>query len=77
MFYQACLNMAEMLDLLGNEKKRAFWLEKAKSLKTSSNIQYSTIPMNIRTEHSGIGLAEGLSMLCSSTVSVVWQKKNC
>lgn len=37
MFYQACLNMAEMLDLLGHKKKRAFWLEKAESIRKNTN----------------------------------------
>ncbi|MFC2169492.1 hypothetical protein ACFLRM_02850 [Acidobacteriota bacterium] len=37
MFYQACLNLAEMFDSLGQQKKASFWEQKSKSIKKKSN----------------------------------------
>jgi hypothetical protein len=37
MFFQACLNLAEMLGALGETKKKEFWLERAQSLRQNAD----------------------------------------
>ncbi|UCC39929.1 MAG: hypothetical protein JSV96_00240 [Candidatus Aminicenantes bacterium] len=37
MVYQACLNLAQMLDSLGKKKKSVLWLKKSESIKENSN----------------------------------------
>jgi hypothetical protein len=37
MFYQACLNLAEMMDALGETKRASFWRDKAQLIKDNTN----------------------------------------
>ena len=37
MFYQACVNLAEMMDALGEKSRMAFWKETARSIKDNTN----------------------------------------
>ena len=37
MFYQACSNLAEMMDALGKAKRGLFWRQKARSIKENTN----------------------------------------